>query len=360
MSSHQLGDFRVSEIRGRRGPVLRLFTLAVMLLAVWFLWRILRDVGLRQLNDRLLGADARVLIPALILTVFRYLTMALRWEILARREAPVGLRQIVPVLMAGNFLSLVTPVMRIAGPILRAHYLSRETGRPRARFYGTIVADQTVNFTVFAVAMVISGVMVTLPEPFRISSRVGAGMMVALVAGLGVAYRLLRDVDRGRDPRVMRLLARLFGRGAEGGWRDRVIRWWDDLVRALSASVIGSGAWWPSLFFSAISFSLQVAVQFLAFTAVGARVGAIETTFAVAGAGFIQTMSAAPGGPGLTEASLIGVSLALGIDAESAVAGVLLARFANYLVLLPWGGHAFFVLQRKYGAPPDNAGEAIA
>ncbi|HET9481905.1 MAG TPA: lysylphosphatidylglycerol synthase domain-containing protein, partial [Candidatus Polarisedimenticolia bacterium] len=127
----------------RRGrPYLRLvFTLAVTALAVWFLWSIFSEVGLAHVWDRILAADPALFVLATAITVARFWLLALRWEILVRREAPVGMRQITPVLMAGNFVSLVMPALRVAGPILRAYYLSRETGRPRARFYGTIVAD---------------------------------------------------------------------------------------------------------------------------------------------------------------------------------------------------------------------------
>ncbi|HKY33826.1 MAG TPA: lysylphosphatidylglycerol synthase transmembrane domain-containing protein, partial [Candidatus Polarisedimenticolia bacterium] len=127
-------------------------TLAVTALALGFLWRVVADVGPARLASRLAGAHPGWLAAAVALTVGRFLLQALRWEILVRREAPIGLRGIAPILMAGNFLALVTPALRIAGPILRAYYLSKETGRPRARFYGTIVADQTANFTIYAVA----------------------------------------------------------------------------------------------------------------------------------------------------------------------------------------------------------------
>ncbi len=340
--------------RRGRGALQRAFTLAVTLLAIWFLWRTLRDVGFQQLGSRLRAASPGLVLIALALMGARFLTIAARWEILTRREAPVGLRRIAGVLMAGHFVSLVTPVMRIAGPILRAFYLSRETGLPRARFYGTIVADQTANFTAFAAAMACSGVLVALPEPWSVSPATGVGMLAALVGGLWVGWRSLRDVHLGRSSGLTRALETILGRGDEGTWRRRVVDWWDHLVRALSASLIGSGAWWPALTLSVLSFILLTAVQVVSWAAVGTPVGFVEGMFAVAGAGFIQILSAAPGGPGLTEASLILVALAIGLDKESAVAGVFLARAANYVVILAWGGGSFFRLQRRYGVPrPD-------
>jgi uncharacterized protein (TIRG00374 family) len=335
------------------------FTAAVSALALWFLWKVLADIGLVHLWARLRKADGLLVALAIGLTVLRFLLLALRWEVLARREAPVGLRQITPVLMAGNFLALVTPALRVAGPILRAYYLSKETGRPRARFYGTIVADQTSNFSVYAVAASLAGLMVSLPERFRISPAVGGAMLGALVVGLTIGHWMLREVHAGKPSKVVVAFSRVLGQGREGGWRQRFIAWWDHLMVALSASVIGSGAWWPSLGLSALIFMLVVAVQMLAFAAVGTHMGAIDASFAVAGAGFLQILAAAPGGPGITEASLIGVCLALGMDGESAAAGVLVARFVNYVVLLPWGGHAFLVLQRRYGVPRSGA-EGVA
>jgi len=354
-------DAALSAKRRRRPGYGRiLFTLIVTAVAFWFLYRVFRGVGIENISERLLHADLMLVGLAVAVTVIRFLLLALRWETLVRREAPIGFRQIIPVLMAGNFLALVTPALRVAGPILRAYYLSRETGRSRARFYGTIVADQTSNFTAWAVAMSIGGVMVASPGSLRISPVAGASMLAALVCGLAIGYRMLCSVRRGDVSRIATLIGAVLGKGREGGWRARVIRWWEDLVRALAAAVIGSGAWWPSLALSGLVFAAVVGVQVLSFAAVGRPIGVGEVAFAVAGAGFLQVIAAAPGGAGLTEASLIGVFMALGVDGESASAAVLLARFINYIVLLPWGGIDFFRLQRRYGMPPEGASEATA
>jgi len=340
---------------GRRGGHFRLFfTIVVTALAVYFLWRVLSDVGLHALASRLRDADLLLIASAVILTVLRFLLLAVRWEVLARREAPVGLGQIVPVLMAGNFLALVTPAVRIAGPILRAYYLSKETGRPRARFYGTIVADQTANLTIFAVVAAVTGAMVGMRRGFGISIAAGAGMLCALCGGLWLGYVMLRRVHQGHPSEIGRALKRMLGEGPPGGWRRRFVAWWEDLVKALSGAVVSSGAWWPALALSAAAYAVGIAIQVLAFAAVGSHVSAVQVAFGIAAAGSVQIAAAAPGGPGVTEATLIGAFLAIGIDRESAVAGVLLGRLANYLVLLPWGCHAMVSLQRRYGRPRNG------
>jgi len=353
----------VASSKGRgpgRGFAVRLITWTATLLALWFLWRTLRDVGLQNLGSRLRSADPLLILAAVVITAVRFAIIAWRWEILSRREAPLGLRRIAPILMAGNFVSLVTPVVRIAGPILRAFYLSRETGLPRARFYGTIVADQTANFAAFTIAMSISGVAVSLPQPWRISVWSGLSLLAALCGGLWIGSRMLRQVAHGGEPRFTRFLAGALGQGAPESLRGRAYAWLDHLIRALASSLIGSGTWWPALALSGVAVILLAAVQIAAWSAVGTPVGLAQGIFAVTGAGFIQMMSAAPGGPGLTEASLILVALALGIDRESAVAGVFIARLANYLVILAWGGPVFLALQRRYGLPREGIGPAAA
>lgn len=358
-----------------RGARLRAgFTLIVSGLAVWFLWRVLSDVGLPELGDRLRSASLALTAAAVALTVLRFLLLAFRWELLARREAPVGLSQMARVLMAGNLLALITPAVRIAGPILRAYYLSKETGRPRARFYGTIVADQTANFTIFAIVTALGGAMVgasrrgPAASVASVASAQGhmtglswlsaAAMLLALVGGLALSYAMLVQVSRGRPSHLGRLLGATLGAGPSGGRRARTVGWWEDMMRALAGAIVGTGAWWPAIGISVVAYALGVGVQALAFAAIDSRVGLIEVSFAIAAAGFVQTMAAAPGGPGVTEASLIGAFLFLGLDGESAAAGVLLARIVNYGVLLPWGGYAFISLQRRYGMPRRAAGEA--
>lgn len=353
---------RASQKHGDAGrtTVRVLFTLGVSALALWFLFRILTEVGLDRLGSRFAGAHFGLVALALLVTVIRFALLGARWEILVRREAPAGLSRILRILMAGNFLSLVTPALRVAGPILRAWYLAKETGKPRARFYGTIVADQASNFTVYAIAAAITGGMVALPPPMTISPGFGVAMIVALVLGLWAMSLILRRVHAGRSSAALPFFTRLLGSKSQEGWRGRLSLWVDHLIRSLSASVVGSGAWWPSLFLSGAIFVAVAAVQMIAFAAIGAPIGFIEASFAVAGAGFVQVMAASPGGAVVTELSLISVLLAIGIDREAAAAGVLLARFANYAVLLPWGGWAFFKLERRYGLPSGQPEDAAA
>jgi uncharacterized protein (TIRG00374 family) len=326
----------------------------VAALAFWFLWKILGDTGLKTAGDRLLRADIGLAVIAVLLTILRYLLLAARWEILVRQEAPVGLPQITPVLMAGNFLSLVTPAIRIAGPILRAYYLSKETGRARTRFYGTIVADQVSNFAVYAALLPAAGLMVSTSGRMPLSVAGASGLLALLAGGLYVGWRMLVEVERGRPSIVSRMLRATMGAGRAGGWRQRLIAWWEDLLHSLSGAATSPARWWPAMAVSVAVYAVTIATQIFCFRAVGARVGIAETCFAVSGAGFAQILLAAPGGAGVTEASLVALFLALGQDVASAAAGVFLARLINYAVVALWGGAAFFMLQRRYGRPASG------
>ncbi len=346
---------------GRRAglPWLRgAFTLLVSALAAWFLVRVISDVGLGSLTARLGGAAVALVLLCALATAARFAVTGWRWEILARTEAPVGLRRILTILMAGNLVSLVTPAVRIAGPILRAHYLSSETGRPRARFYGTIVADQTSNFSIYGVVTALAGVAIGARADAVVSAGLGVGVLAALVGGLSLASRGLARLASGRPS----LLAGLLRRGA--GWKGgsalvRAADWWEHLIRALARSVAAGGAWWSSLALSALAYALSMAAQAACFAAVGRPVALADVAFGIAAAGFLQVAAAAPGGPGVTEASLIASFIALGVDKESATAGTLLARLVNYAVLIPWGGACFVALQRRHGLPARRGtGEA--
>lgn len=344
------------------GALLRIaFNVFVTGGAVWFLWVLLRDIEIRAVVERLRHAGWGLVAVVIAANVVRLLLLGLRWEILVRKEAPVGYWATQEILMAGNFVQIVAPGLRVAGPVMRAFYLSKETGRPRARFYGTIVADQTANFSIFAAAMVVSGIITASRGQAGLTPGAGAGLMFALVGGLWVGRRQLLRFKHG-DPSLMRqLLDRVMDpRGPHarpGSVRERFLSWWDHLLEALAHSMVGTGTFWPAIFVSAAVFLASALSQSLSCTAIGAPLTLAAGAFAVAAGAFIQMMAAAPGGPGVTEASLVVMLLALGLDAESAAAGTLLARIVNYAVVLPWGGVCFWRLQRHYGRVPDTEEE---
>ena len=81
---------------------------------------------------------------------------------------------------------------------------------------------------------------------------------------------------------------------------------------------------------------------------------AIGSAFGISAAAFVQMLAAAPGGPGVTEASLVLIFMTLGMDPATAAAGSFLARIINYAVLIPWGGWCFWRLQKQYGSAPTT------
>jgi len=337
------------------------FNLFVTGSAVWFLWSVLADIGLKAVGRRLMGADLLLVGLLLLANIVRFFLLALRWEILVRGEAPVGFRATLEILMAGNFVGVVAPGLRVAGPVLRAFYLSKETGRPRARFYGTIVADQTANFSAFAAVMILSGMRTMASGNAGLSISSGLALLFALVGGLYVGWRHLRRIRMGEVSYVVRAMKSATGsRAADrigGRWNlgERFILWWEHLLEALAEALIGRRTFWPAM---AISFVLMTVIAFsldLSLRAIGSPLGMVKAAFAVSAAAFIQMMAAAPGGPGVTEASLVIILLALGVDVESAAAGTFLSRIFNYGVILPWGGVAFYRLQKEYGAAPADS-----
>lgn len=354
----------------RRRPIFGIvFNILVTGLSIWFLWSVMQDAGFAQVGRRLMEAVPWLVAVTAGANIVRFLLLGLRWEILVRTEAPIGYGPILRILMAGNFLNLLAPGLRVAGPVLRAWYLSKETGRRRVRFYGTIVADQTANFTIFAVAMAVSGLL-TASSGSEQGLLSAAGIIAALVGGLYLAKRQLERIKDG-EPSLMRramgLLthARPESEQVDGEGRpnptlgERLVNWWDHMLDALIGSMIGTGTWWPAIGVSATLFVVLAFSMKMAFAAIGTEITLAQAAFGVSAAAFVQMLAAAPGGPGVTEASLVIIFMALGLDPASAASGSFLARLVNYAVLVPWGGWSLWRLQKQYGRAPASDENSI-
>jgi uncharacterized membrane protein YbhN (UPF0104 family) len=137
---------------------------------------------------------------------------------------------------------------------------------------------------------------------------------------------------------------------------ERFVNWWDHLLEALTDSMVGKGTWWPAIGVSIALFFVQAWSMQVAFGAVGTQITLAQAAFGVSAAAFVQILAAAPGGPGVTEASLVLIFLALGLDPGSAAAGSLLSRLITYAVLIPWGGWCMWRLQKQYGRAPSSDG----
>jgi uncharacterized membrane protein YbhN (UPF0104 family) len=254
-------------------------------------------------------ADPGLLALSLIPLAGRFLIWSFKATRIARRHGQVRSRTVLRLILAGAFINLVTPTVKVGGGVYRAAGIRRETGWSPALAWGWTLADQAGNIlgglTLFGITALVAG-----GRPF-----LWGGSGALLVVALFFLFRTrLWNITRGRTQQVLEPL----------------------LGPACRTSHLAM-----ELGLAALSWSMLCLACGLVFQALGISGSLLELS-AVLAVGTTAGALVGAGGLGVTEFALIGLFTQVGIDPAAATAGTLVHRGILYSVVLIAGGIALW------------------
>lgn len=347
---------------------LRRPAVAILLLAaIWFTWRLVANLDWRDLTHRAAGASLPLLGLALACLVGSYLFWDHRIALATGRAVEVRPRVGLSffVLYASAALNLITPSARVMGGPLRARYVAGATGKPFAPLYGVILYDQLAHYVVmtFWNGLALVAVAWILGRP-----GLGAGALAAC-AVLAVAAVVLGS--RAGNGSLAGFFARRAERASEGGRGERLYSHGREAARTLETLVAERRLRLPAVLLGSGFFLVSVLAQWLIFAALG-RPESFWVVMPVVALGASAGMfTGTPGGVGTTEAAMVSLFGALGVDPGGAAAATLLFRGLHYASILALGIPALIALEWRYGArsggadatgaknPPDSKPSAV-
>jgi uncharacterized protein (TIRG00374 family) len=342
-----------------RRPIVTALKLLTMVLALGALWWVFRSVGFRNILEAMRSASRRSIAASAALFLAVFVLWALRWQQIMKPEQPRGLPYIFPILMAGIFGNVVTPGARVGGEPLRAYYMSKVLGGERSACFGTVLADKFSNWVVFMGFLLASVAFVIIYVPLPLASKVVMAALVALVVVPVVSGVLLREKIGTRGGLLGRMLPWLYNFPLLRALRRRfpTYQHFEDYAIGRLESLwepIAHTAGSPSVIIrvvllSAVSWLLFCLAHYVLFLGLGADIGFMRVLIIVTVTTFLSDMSISPGGAGFTEAIMIGLCAAFGVDSRIAAAVTLISRGLFYLYGLGLGGLCLAVLTLLYG-----------
>lgn len=322
----------------------RALGLLVLAAAIYFLYRFVGDVGWREVGERISRARPALVALAIGLLVAQLVLWAARQRLSIRRITPTPPGwTIFLALVATAAANFLLPFARLLGGLMRARYLSRtsEPREPKRLYYGAVLFDQTVHFsvmgTVAVVGLVVGAALVGRP----VLAAAFAGAVTAAVAG-GWLWVRLRSGNGGGGG-VVRFLERRAERGE--GLIGKLLSGSEAAAKVFLLLVGDGRLWAKALVLGAGVFACVVAAQWATFFALDEPVNPLFVVITLALGLSAGVLLGTPGGLGTTEAAMIALYGAFGVGRVEAATAVLLFRALQFAVVLGVGLPAMAFLE---------------
>ena len=320
---------------------------ALLLAALWFTWRLVANLDWRDLADRVAAASFPWIALALAALVGQYLLWELRLTLATERAVAVRPRLGFGsfVLFASAALNLITPSARVVGGPLRARYFARAIERPFAPLYGVILYDQLAHYVV----MTCWTGLALISAAWRLGRPGWIAGAIAAFAVLAVAAFVLGS--RAGNGSLARFFARRAARAGERGGRgERLYDQGREAAQTLETLVAERRLRLPAAALGSGYFLLSVLAQWLIFAALGRPEDPLVVMAGVALGASAGMLTGTPGGAGTTEAAMVALFSALGVDPNQAAAATLVYRGLHYASILAIGVPALLALEVRYGS----------
>jgi len=315
-------------------------TLAVLAAALWLVIRLVGDMGWPEILSRLTGASAPWVALALLFKVAMFVAWGYRWTLSVQTLPGAPRKRVVYVAqVAGLLANLLAPFARVLGTLARVRYLRTFSHLPLSRCFGAVLFDQIAHGIAMAV--------VTVVAMMAAAALLGRPLLALALALFLVVVGVVVGVRRltGRAPLTEVLAAFLASWAAENGGERRLFAGGGDAAEVVADLVRRERLWFGVITWGVGLFALNALSQWAVFAALGWAVSPQVVIIGVALGTAAGMLVGTPGGLGSTEAAMIGLYVALGVDPVLAGAGTLLFRALHYGVLLMTGVPALVGLE---------------
>ena len=293
--------------------------------------------GAQGIADILRNSDIKYFLLAILVYLVTLLAWALRWKVLLKGlgiHAPLG--TVFKAIFVGMFFNNISPGAKGLGEFIRVYYLAKEVKEPYGPMTASVMMDRILDLVPIGVMMVLATLYVYNLGETALTVLIII-LDVIMIGFSALVIGLLMSEKRAHSAVwwIYRRYHRISTKGAEKhleGFRkiDEVTipRFQEDF-RVLARS---KSSTFMAVLYSFVYWALTIARYYLIFLAIRHPITPMAITVVLVVSMVVGMFAIVPAGAGIIEAVNTAVFIALGIDPQYSVTGVLLERLISY-----WG-----------------------
>jgi len=308
---------------------------------------VLNEIGFSKIFELLRTIPGELLALSFLLNASIFFLDCWSWKVTASKLVKIRFRKLFPIFLAAGPVNNFTPGARVGGEPLKAHYLSKLTGKPKSQCLATTIWAMLVYGIVF-LSFSIAGIaylllFVRIPVELRIAGLVVLIVFVSLLlfgfvykeykrgslisylsrSALGLLYKL--SIIRKRT-----LINRL------NGVNNKL----NEFRNAGEEICADKSLFAKAIFIEVVSTIILLSKTYVILWALGIDVSLPIVMLISVLSYTITYVTAAPGGLGVAELSHISLYSLFGINPVAGATAILIDRFWVYLIVFVGGGAA--------------------
>ncbi|CAD5245293.1 lysylphosphatidylglycerol synthase transmembrane domain-containing protein [Thermococcus camini] len=308
------------------------FTGALIIIGALINW-----AGAQGIAEILKGSDIKYFLLAILVYAVTLVAWALRWQVLLSGlgiKAPF--RAVFSAIFVGMFFNNISPGAKGLGEFIRVYYLAKRARSPYGLMTASVMMDRILDLVPVAVMMVLATLHVYRLGQIELTVLIIVLDVILMGFTALVVWLLMGET---RAPRAVWRIYRLYHRilsGRAEKQRDffrniaenTIPRLQSDfrlLYRNKTITIIAT-------LHSFVYWGLTIVRYYLIFLAIRYPIAPIDITVVLVVSMVVGMFAIVPGGAGIIEAVNSAVFIALGINPEHAVTGVILERLLSF-----WG-----------------------
>ncbi|ACV24774.1 UPF0104 family protein [Methanocaldococcus fervens] len=122
----------------------------LFIISIAFILLLLIYIGIYEIFQTLISADPMYIILAVILQIIVSLMLAMRWRYITKILGyKVSIKNLLLLVLMGQFINNITPSMKGGGEAFRAYYLSKLEKIPKGLTFSTVVVERVLDTGIF-------------------------------------------------------------------------------------------------------------------------------------------------------------------------------------------------------------------
>ncbi|RBQ22856.1 hypothetical protein ALNOE001_14290 [Candidatus Methanobinarius endosymbioticus] len=327
-------------------------------------------IGIDEIIDALKLANFWFILAAVIIQIFTYYLLALRWNIInGIANINTSIKDLLPMVLVGMGVNNITPSGRGGGEPVRACVLSKDSGKPTEETFATVIADRALDtfpFLVLAIITIIAMVLYFSLNDLIVVILIASVIIITLAFIVLIYMSINQKTGEKITKWIVRIVRIFYKKLGPEELEEKVFKAISGFQKTMKQMLSDKKILYYALPLSFLIWATEIIRVYFVFLAFGANVDPILIGEVFIVASLIGMIPLLPGGLGAVDGVMILFYSSAGVSASISAAATVIERVISFwmttligFLILPRYGDSVFDKIKNISTSEEETGKEI-